>query len=292
MPLFLALLLATNLFFCIGLANASTSCENNTDCIEVGRWDIGLALGYGMKSNPLKDFDDIPIYAVPTFAYYGDNWFFDSGNIGYTLAEGENYTINLITTFSNDSAFFHRWDPSNIFLLSGDNTQSAIAPMASTMNAFDTPDERAIAELENRNFTYLGGAEAFIYTRFGIVHASLAHDILDVHGGFESRLKWFYNIPLDRWNFEFAAVLDWKSEEVVDYYYGVRPSESFYWSQAYQAESALNKSIEFTGQYVLTKNWNLLLVARYTDIADEIADSPLLDKDYTTTYFISAAYRF
>ncbi|MCL1145067.1 MipA/OmpV family protein [Shewanella sp. 10N.261.52.F9] len=291
MPYLLALLLSLSLFSGATFADAPASCDNNTDCIEVGRWDLGIALGYGQKSNPLKDFEDIPLYVVPTIAYYGESWFFDNGNLGYTLAEGENYTVNLITTFSNDSAFFHRWDPSNIFLLNTGNSQAAIAPMASSLSRL-TPDERTIGELENRNFTYLGGAEAFIYTRFGIVHASLAHDILDVHGGLESKLKWFYNIPLDKWNFEFAAVLDWKSEEVVDYYYGIRPSESLYWNQVYQAESALNKSLEFTGQYVLTENWNLLFVARYTDIGDAIAESPLLDKDYTTTYFVSAAYRF
>ncbi|ABZ75508.1 MltA-interacting MipA family protein [Shewanella halifaxensis HAW-EB4] len=291
MPYLLALLLTVSLYSGAAFAAPPTACDNNTDCIEVGRWDLGLALGYGNKSNPLKGYKDIPLYIVPTIAYYGDSWFFDNGNIGYTLAEGENYTVNLITTFSSDSAFFYRWDPSNIFLFSGSSNQRAVSPAISTFSDRATP-EPVIGELENRNFTYLGGAEAFIYTRFGIVHASVAHDILDVHGGLESKLKWFYNIPLDRWNFEFAAVLDWKSEEVVDYYYGVRPSESLYWNQKYQAESALNKSIEFTGQYLLTENWNLLLVARYTDIADEIVDSPLVDKDYTTTYFVGAAYRF
>ncbi|ABV86207.1 MltA-interacting MipA family protein [Shewanella pealeana ATCC 700345] len=291
MPYFLALLLTISLYSTAVFANAPASCDNNTDCIEVGRWDLGFSLGYGNKSNPLKDYKDIPIYVVPTLAYYGNSWFFDNGNIGYTLAEGENYTVNMVTTFSHDSAFFHRWDPSNIFLLSGSGNQSATSSIGATMSTKSIV-EPVIGELENRNFTYLGGDEAFIYTRFGIVHASVAHDILDVHGGLESKLKWFYNIPLDKWNFEFAAVLDWKSDEVVDYYYGVRPSESLYWNQAYQAESALNKSIEFTGQYVLTENWNLLLVARYTDIADAIVDSPLVDKDYTSTYFVGAAYRF
>lgn len=291
MPYLFALIFAISLYSGASVASIPAGCDNNTDCIEVGRWDLGFTFGYGNKSNPLKDYKDIPLYVVPTIAYYGDRWFFDNGNIGYTLAEGENYTVNLVTTFSNDSAFFYRWDPSNIFLLSGSSNQQAVSPVVSTFSS-RAAVEPVIGELENRNFTYLGGAEAFIYTRFGIVHASVAHDILNVHDGLESKLKWLYNIPLDRWNFEFAAVLDWKSEEVVDYYYGVRPSESLYWNQEYQAESALNKSIEFTGQYVLTENWNLLLVARYTDIADEIVDSPLVDKDYTSTYFVGAAYRF
>jgi len=283
-----ALILSISFFATSAHASNNDACGNNTDCIEVGRWDIGIALGYGVKSNPLKDFDDIPIYAVPTIAYYGDSWFFDNGNIGYTVTEGENYTVNVVSTFSTDRAFFYRWDPSNIFLVNG---HSAARSNISIMAAIPEP-EIDTSKLEDRSFTYLGGVEAFLYTRFGIVKASVTHDLFNVHNGTEAQLKWLYNIPLDSWNFEFAAVLDWKSEQVIDYYYGIRPSESPYWSEKYQAESALNQSIEFTGQYVLTENWNILLVARYTDLADEIVDSPLLDKDYTTTYFVGAAYRF
>ncbi|MFT5790593.1 MipA/OmpV family protein [Shewanella sp. Choline-02u-19] len=288
----LALILSISFFATSAHASNNDACSNDTDCIEVGRWDIGIALGYGVKSNPLKDFDDIPLYAAPTIAYYGDSWFFDNGSIGYTITEGENYTVNVVSTFSTDRAFFYRWDPSNIFLLKSSSVERATTPAGiSTMRTKAEP-EIDTNELENRNFTYLGGVEAFLYTRIGIVKASVTHDLFNVHNGTEAQLKWLYNIPLDSWNFEFAAVLDWKSEQVVDYYYGIRPSESLYWSEKYQAESALNQSIEFTGQYVLTENWNILLVARYTDLADEIVDSPLLDKDYTTTYFVGAAYRF
>jgi len=87
-------------------------------------------------------------------------------------------------------------------------------------------------------------------------------------------------------------VFDWKSQAVVDYYYGVRPSENAYWSEQYQAKSGWDKGAEMTARYILTDNWDLLLAVRYTLIADEIAASPLLDQDYSSTYFIGAAYRF
>ncbi|QFU21557.1 MipA/OmpV family protein [Shewanella eurypsychrophilus] len=269
------------------------SCGTEYQCIEVGRWDIGLAVGYGSRSNPLKDYDDIPIYIAPTFAYYGDSWYFDNGNIGYTLAEGERYTLNLTTSFSTESAFFHRWDPSNIFITGSSKFEASA--LSSRSQPTIMAEEQSVPmpnDLENRDFTYLGGIEAYLYTKIGIINLELTHDLLNVHQGTEAKLQWLYNLAVKQWNFELALEFDWKSEEVVNYYYGIRPSESEFWSQAYKAESAINTSLKFTSHYVLNEHWKLLFLARYTQIADEIVASPLLDEDYTSTFFLGTAYRF
>ena len=273
-------------------ADTVPSCENDLECIEIGQWDLGIALGYGIRSNPLKDFDDIPIYMVPTFAYYGETWYFDNGNLGYTLTEQESYTINLATSFSTDSAYFQRWDPSNIFLAGGSTFDSSSVANNNIGLFTRGVQEPTIGDLEKRRFTYLGGFDAFIYTRVGIINFSLAHDMLNVHQGTEAQLKWIYNLPVQDWNFELQLKLDWKSEEIVDYYYGVRESESPYWNQAFKSKSALNAGIELTSTYVMTQHWDLLFLARYTRIADAIAESPLLNEEYTSTFYIGSSYRF
>ena len=286
-------LLTCILFPISAWADTVDSCGSEYECIEIGRWDIGLALGYGSRSNPLKDYEDIPIYLVPTFAYYGDSWYFDNGNIGYTLVEDERYTVNLTTSFSTDSAFFHRWDPSNIFLTGTNRFEpSALSTRNQPMLMGDEQSEPALDELENRNFTYLGGIEAYLYTRAGVLNFELTHDLLNVHQGTEAKLQWLYNIAVKEWNFEFALEFDWKSKEVVEYYYGIRPSESVFWSENYKPKSAINTSLKFTSHYVLTEHWKLLFLARYTQIADEIVASPLLNEDYTSTFFVGTAYRF
>ncbi|AQS39710.1 outer membrane protein V [Shewanella psychrophila] len=287
------LLLTCILFPISSWADTVDSCGSEYECIEIGRWDIGLALGYGSRSNPLKDYDDIPIYLVPTFAYYGDSWYFDNGNIGYTLSEDEKYTINLTTSFSTDSAFFHRWDPSNIFLTGTNRFEPS--PFSTRNQPMLMSNEQGgpiLNELESRNFTYLGGIEAYLYTRAGVLNFEVTHDLLNVHQGTEAKLQWLYNIAVKEWSFELALEFDWKSKEVVDYYYGIRPSESVFWSENYKAESAINTSLKFTSHYVLTEHWKLLFLARYTQIADEIVASPLLNEDYTSTFFVGTAYRF
>ncbi|AVI64828.1 MipA/OmpV family protein [Shewanella sp. WE21] len=280
--------LITSLSILPAIGMAKEACAPENQCIEMNNWDLGIAIGWGQKSNPLRDFDDIPLFFIPTVAYYGEHWFFDNGNLGYTLAEQESFTINLVTSYSLDRAYFYQWDPSNIFL----NRGTQVEAKAINSMALSTEPEPEFNSLETRNFTLLGGAEAFIYTRLGIIRLAYTHDMFNVHQGSEAQIKWTYGWDYDRFIFEFALVFDWKSQDVVDYYYSVRPSENAYWSERYQAKSGWDKGAEMTARYILTDNWDLLLAVRYTLIADEIAASPLLDQDYSSTYFIGAAYRF
>lgn len=280
--------LITSLSILPAIAMAKEACAPENQCIEMNNWDLGIAIGWGQKSNPLRDFDDIPLFFIPTVAYYGEHWFFDNGNLGYTLAEQESFTINLVTSYSLDRAYFYQWDPSNIFL----NRGTQVEAKAINSMTLSTEPEPEFNSLETRNFTLLGGAEAFIYTRLGIIRLAYTHDMFNVHQGSEAQIKWTYGWDYDRFIFEFALVFDWKSQDVVDYYYSVRPSENAYWSERYQAKSGWDKGAEMTARYILTDNWDLLLAVRYTLIADEIAASPLLDQDYSSTYFIGAAYRF
>lgn len=280
--------LITSLSILPAIGMAKEACAPENQCIEMNNWDLGIAIGWGQKSNPLRDFDDIPLFFIPTVAYYGEYWFFDNGNLGYTLAEQESFTINLVTSYSLDRAYFYQWDPSNIFL----NRGTQVEAKAINSMTLSTEPEPEFNSLETRNFTLLGGAEAFIYTRLGIIRLAYTHDMFNVHQGSEAQIKWTYGWDYDRFIFEFALVFDWKSQDVVDYYYSVRPSENAYWSERYQAKSGWDKGAEMTARYILTDNWDLLLAVRYTLIADEIAASPLLDQDYSSTYFIGAAYRF
>ncbi len=271
-------------------ARAEMVCDDTTDCITTGSWDLGIAFGYGQKTNPLKDYKDIPIYVLPTIAYYGDNWFFDNGAVGYTLTEQERFTVNLVTGFSSDRAFFYRWDPSNIFLAGSSRSFQQIPMSAMPMQASSEPPK--IGELESRHFTYLGGIEAYVYNRFGTWRLALLHDLFDVHDGMEGQVKWNYHLGHKNLSLDFAVFFDWKSQEVVSYYYGVRPSESAYWSDKYRAENGWNRGAELTARYHLTPEWELLMTARYTRFADTIAASPVLDEDDSYAYLIGAAYRF
>ncbi|MCL1043901.1 MipA/OmpV family protein [Shewanella electrodiphila] len=272
---------------------ADEPCQEDGDCVVVGEWDISVAFGYGNKTNPITDYDDIPLYAIPSIAYYGESWFFDNFNFGYTLTEQENFTINLATSYSSERAFFYRWDPSNIFLPQSANVDShTVLPPIGGFGIQEASQPLVLNELESRNFTVYGGVELFWYGKFGVLQLAAAHDLLNVHNGQEVNISWNYSLAVTDWRFDLTLKSEWKSSEVIDYYFGLRASESAYWSEEYQPSSDWSNSIELTTRYSISTSWDLLLAARYTQLADEIIDSPIIDEDYSSSYFVGAAYRF
>ncbi|MCC4831317.1 MipA/OmpV family protein [Shewanella sp. 10N.7] len=280
-------------FLAVAPAMADEPCQSEGDCIAVGEWDISVAFGYGNKTNPLTSYDDIPLYVIPSIAYYGENWFFDNFNFGYTLTEQENFTINLATSYSDERAYFYRWDPANIFLpqsVNFDTTEDL--PPISNFGTQDVSQPPVLNELESRNFTVYGGVELFWYGKLGILKIAAAHDLLNVHNGQEVDVSWTYSLAVTDWRFDLALKTTWKSSEVINYYFGLRASESAYWSEEYQPSSGWSNSIELTTRYNISTSWDLLLAARYAQLADEIIDSPIIDEDYSSSYFVGAAYRF
>ncbi|BDM63406.1 outer membrane MltA-interaction protein MipA [Shewanella sp. NFH-SH190041] len=288
MSKFIALVSGWLLAFQVMAAPASSGRTPAT--VPVGQWQLGIAAGWGEKSNPLYQFDDIPIYLIPSIAYYGERFFFDNGLLGYTLADQTHYSVNLMGSFSSDRAWFERWDPSNIFT----GTGYQLSQPTQLPHPYHLPPETPlqIQSLEGRNFTYLGGIEGFFYTKAGNFRLALAHDLFKVHHGSEAQIKWFTNWQLRKLKVDLALALDWKSHEVVNYYYGVRPSENLYWSEHFHGRSTWNRSVELNFSYPLTEHLEMLLLGRYTRFGTGIANSPLLKQDYSHSLFVGAAYRF
>ncbi len=286
--LLLCTLLATGF---AALAQQTTSDESDSlcyfeeDCVDIGNWDIGLAFGWGRKTNPVRNNNDIPLYIVPSITYYGESWYFDNGNIGYTLAEEENYTFNLTTSYSADPFYFMKSSAAGLFY-----SGFVVRDEDDEIHFLEFADE--FNELENRHFTLFGGVEFFIFTQAGIIKLAAAKDLFGVHHGTQAEAQWSYYVNYDRWNFELTLGLDWKSKEVIQYYYGVRPSENLFWSFVYRPHAGFNQRVEGRIRYNINEQWDFLLLAQHTKLSDEIANSPILFESYSNTLFIGATYRF
>lgn len=93
-------------------ANAACTAES-TDCVEVGKWQISVAVGAGVRTNPVLDRKDIPLLVLPEVSYTGERFFIQNLDFGFILLENEAHRLNFLATPSYDQVFFHRWNPSN-----------------------------------------------------------------------------------------------------------------------------------------------------------------------------------
>ena len=90
-------------------AGDEDDCKGPTDdCVAIGRWNFSVALGAGVRTNPLVNGKDIPLVVIPQFSYYGKRFFIDNLDIGFTLAERGAHTFNLIATPGYDRVYFYR----------------------------------------------------------------------------------------------------------------------------------------------------------------------------------------
>ncbi|KIN15852.1 MipA/OmpV family protein [Vreelandella titanicae] len=84
----------------------------------------------------------------------------------------------------------------------------------------------------------------------------------------------------------------WQDDKNVDYYFGVRDSEIRFDRPAYSGESAINIKAGVRGVYQFDQHHSVLMGVEVTSLADEIKDSPLVDRSTQNAVFVGYLYTF
>src|SRR5260370_3876037 len=173
-----------------GLAQAQAAstdgdCKGtSSECVAVGKWNFSVALGAGLRSNPLVTGKNIPLVVIPQFSYYGNRFFINDLDLGFTLVENTTNTFSLVGSPGYDRVFFYRSDLQNIFIgLPGNPGLAGFVnrPVPrSTQNAVQFP-------ARPRRITYLVGPE-WTFKMSGVSgQLSVLHDVTDQNNGTEIR---------------------------------------------------------------------------------------------------------
>ena len=263
------------------------TCDESVEhCVETGEWNFSISVGLGLRSNPLFQSDNIPLVILPEFSYYGESFFIDNLDLGYTLFDTPKHNLNLIATPSFDSVFFSRWDPGNLFVnitsISGDSLST---PDQSEDNFTRiNPDE-----LSKRKFSYLAGIEYGQDFKHSQLQISLLSDITNTHSGKEIRFAYAYYFSH---SFSTTLGFTWKDKNLTDYYYGVDADEIVDNRGAYQASASINPLVRFSYNSVPenSENWRLSLEIQRLD--SQITNSPILKDEYVVTFYLGKRFDF
>ena len=58
---------------------ADDECKQpSAECVAVGGWNFSVALGAGVRTNPLVNGQGLPLVVVPQVSYYGERFFLDN----------------------------------------------------------------------------------------------------------------------------------------------------------------------------------------------------------------------
>lgn len=271
------------------------------DCVEVGKWQLSLGIGAGVRTNPVEDAADIPLFLLPEVSYSGERFFIQNLDIGLFLWESESQQLNLLASPGYDDVYFHRWSPNNFFLDSSRLMTSGTPKEEGEPLPVIDPDDKALVDpsftnlsernLRDRHMAGLAGIEYNLMINNLDLQVQYLSDFTGVHYGEEARVSLASHWVQGRHRLTAALGAVWQSSEVINYYYGLTPAEADE-RGPYATGSAVSGLLRVDWNYELTSSWDLRLLASYRQLPNEISASPLINDNKVITVFIGGVYHF
>jgi MipA family protein len=239
-------------------------------------WRLGIAAGYGERSNPLIQSRDIPVAIDLDIAWFGRRFFFDNGDVGYTLADGRAGTTSMVVRANSDRVFFGK-------------TNSRLVTVSATGAALAAP---TLLTPPKRRYAVEAGIEYLIDGRLGRMALAGFGDVSGVHAGFALDAE--YGLPIygRRWTLEPVVMVRYKSRALNDYYWGVRADEANAALPAYSARDGINLQASLRGSYFLTRKMRLVGAYTIERLNGAAARSPLVVDSAVRGWFGGVAYNF
>lgn len=298
-------------------------------CIEADSFEFSLAMGGGAIINPLNGGDNIPLIILPSISYYGEQFYLENTEIGYTLTETRDYSFSLTAGLNGEKALFSRWHPTNLFAPSGlGNTGSlssappielpvqSAPPEADAPPQLIGPDELdpsldlpsieepgtitepepalptiGIDDVSKREWAADGGMRLNLFTDWGRWQFKANTDITGVHHGYQLDLLYQQGFIYERWLHVLSLGGSYKSENLVDYYYGVDENDDVDPRLYYQGKGSINPFIRWYGANNLNKDWQFIYWLGLQQQGDGISDSPLMQQSQIINGFVGFSYR-
>jgi MipA family protein len=258
---------------CAKAAAADDECKQpSAECVAVGGWNFSVALGAGVRTNPLVNGQDLPLVVVPQVSYYGERFFLDNFDLGYTLFDGDRSTVSLVASPGYDRVYFYRSDLQNIFVSgfggsSGSETSS-------------TPEH---VPPRSRKVTYLAGPE-WTFKYHGVTGQLDVLQEITGQKGQEVRAAIGIPVAMRKGTLTGNVGFTWKSADVVNYFYGA--------PGIYDAGAAFDPFFKVGYTLPLSSKWRFNAFAQYEHLSNAIADSPIIAKRYVATVFVGAIYAY
>ena len=248
--------LSLALALALGLAAAPVLAQDAPD--PQPRWTLGLLAIE--RDAPYRQLDE-DLLVVPLVRFEGERFYLRGLRGGVVLAESGGFEFGGFLQARGDG--------------------------------YDAADSPYLAGMADRKFSLDAGvAASWRVPRIGQFEASLATDMLDRSGGQEAEVSWTGLVRAAGWQFLPSLALRWQSQDMVDYYYGVRAGEAIVGRPAYAPGSALFPEVSLLATRPLGERWQLFARAGHTWLPSEVTDSPLVDQDSRTSVLVGLGYTF
>jgi len=219
------------------------------------------ALGGGVRAttSPYAE-DSADIDLVPLYLYEGDYLFAHGTEFGAHLFRNQTFFVDALASYN-----FMSLDPGQ-------------------SNFFDGLDER--------RQTLDGGLGLGMRGGWGELKLEWLRDMLGRSDGQTVDLTYRYRWDVGNWMFSPFVTLDWESDNLTGYYYGVSDAEATPDRPAYKPGNAKNLFFGINTWYQATDHVFVFGNLGFYALDHTIKASPLVEDDFGTAVFAGAGYLF
>jgi outer membrane protein len=216
-----------------------------------------LGLGVLYLERPYKGRDN-DVYPCPIISLKYKRFFIDSTTIGLNLIDGDRFKFSVIG-----------------------------APRFGGYEADDSPE---LNGMDDRDWSFDAGLRGQIKNDVLAFTVTGLADTLNEYQGQE--ISATVSAKLYKGLLRPRIGVHWLSEELVDYYYGVRGHEVRADRPLYSVDATVDYVAGMAIGIPVGPSWAVVLDAQYEFFGDEIADSPIVDADGIGRYTAGVVYRF
>lgn len=268
-------------------------CNGDSEhCASLNNWHISAAIGIGVVSNPLHGGDNIPLIVLPNIHYYGEQFFIENNQLGYSFYQSEQLVISIVTQLNREKMFFNDWQPSHLFV-------QQFSESAGLGPSFQEPSDKLAvdkSDVSKRKWAIDSGVQLNWFASDSInIEAKLLHDISNVYHGFNGQLSVYKKFQHSRWantQFTVGAGVNWQSKAQANYYYGLSEDDNVGLKNLYQANSGIQPFISLNLAHNISKSWQLKFALKHELLDDNLTDSPLIEDNHISSAFIGVVYAF
>lgn len=219
---------------------------------------IGLA---AVSSESIYMGGENQVNLFPAIDYQYKRFYFQAGNIGFNLIDEKKWEVDFGLGVN----------------LVGDA---------------DRGDSELLQDLPELSLPLNAFLSAQYTSPIGLFKLKHNHEVNNKHNGNSSSISYSAPIFKGKWLIMPQISYDYYSEEVVNYFFGVNPSDATAAIPAYQTGSTNSYSLGVLGVYEMNKKWSLVGNIQNEFVGDEISDSPIVEDDQRLSVFAGVLYKF
>lgn len=160
-------------------------------------------------------------------------------------------------------------------------------------DGFEADDSPYFAGMEDRDMALFAGIQwEYRMNRFYGISMSLLGDVTGNADGWQGEISLTRNWFVGEWMVTGSVELEWLSDDVVDYYYGVRPTEVRADRPAYTGTESWNTGVSVMVTRPFGNRAVFMALGGYGRYGSGISNSPLLDRDNSLFSLVGVGWRF